>query len=226
LNIVFQRLEKPPPNPIGSSDSAEDRQKLAATDCFVIFRALCILSNKDLTSGQYGPESIEMKSKQLSLGLLLSVLEEAGPVFRNSEALANRANKKYLCPSICTNGTSSVPVVFKLSLSIFLTLISHFKAHLKEEMGICFTLIFLRILKSGNSTIQQKGMVLQVLLKICRNPQTLVDMFVNYDCSLAYDDIYKRMVEDVSNIAKGTASANASNATQELAIKTLGLECL
>eukprot|EP01088_Endostelium_zonatum_P015100 TRINITY_DN3564_c0_g1_i1.p1 TRINITY_DN3564_c0_g1~~TRINITY_DN3564_c0_g1_i1.p1 ORF type:complete len:1744 (-),score=398.50 TRINITY_DN3564_c0_g1_i1:89-5320(-) len=226
LNIVFQRLEKPPPNPVGSKDSAEDRQKLAATDCFVIFRALCILSNKDLTAGQYGPDSIEMKSKQLSLSLLLSVLEEAGPVFRTSEALANRANKKYLCPSICTNGTSSVPVVFKLSLSIFLTLISHFKTHLKEEMGICFTLIFLRILKSGNSTIQQKGMVLQVLLKICRNPQTLVDMFVNYDCSLAYDDIYKRMVEDVSNIAKGTASANASNATQELAIKTLGLECL
>eukprot|EP01089_Gocevia_fonbrunei_P020011 TRINITY_DN7286_c0_g1_i1.p2 TRINITY_DN7286_c0_g1~~TRINITY_DN7286_c0_g1_i1.p2 ORF type:complete len:122 (-),score=47.67 TRINITY_DN7286_c0_g1_i1:28-393(-) len=34
------------------------------------------------------------------------------------------------------------------------------------------------------------------------------------------------MVDDIAGIAKGTAAANAVTPAQELAIKTLGLECL
>lgn len=50
------------------------------------------------------------------------------------------------------------------------------------------------ILESSNSSVQQKWMVLQVLLQICKNPQALVDIFINYDCDLVHRDVYERCV--------------------------------
>lgn len=46
-------------------------------------------------------------------------------------------------------------------------------------------------------------MVLQVLLQICKNPQALVDIFINYDCDLDSKDVYERIINDLSRIAHG-----------------------
>lgn len=46
------------------------------------------------------------------------------------------AIKQYLCVALSKNGVSSVPEVFELSLSIFLTLLSHFKTHLKMQIEV------------------------------------------------------------------------------------------
>lgn len=48
------------------------------------------------------------------------------------------AIKQYLCVALSKNGVSSVPEVFELSLSIFLTLLSNFKTHLKMQIEVCF----------------------------------------------------------------------------------------
>lgn len=76
-----------------------------------------------------------MRSKIVSLQLLLSVLQGAGPVFRTHEMFVN-AIKQYLCVALSKNGVSSVPEVFELSLAIFLTLLSHFKVHLKMQIEV------------------------------------------------------------------------------------------
>lgn len=77
--------------------------------------------------------SHELRSKVLSVQLLLSILQNAGPVFKTNEMFIN-AIKQYLCVALSKNGASSVPEVFSLSLSIFLTLLSHFKTHLKMQI--------------------------------------------------------------------------------------------
>lgn len=79
--------------------------------------------------------SHELRSKVVSLQLLLSVLQGAGPVFRTHEMFVN-AIKQYLCVALSKNGVSSVPEVFELSLAIFLTLLSHFKVHLKMQIEV------------------------------------------------------------------------------------------
>lgn len=79
--------------------------------------------------------SHELRSKIVSLQLLLSVLQGAGPVFRTHEMFVN-AIKQYLCVALSKNGVSSVPEVFELSLAIFLTLLSHFKVHLKMQIEV------------------------------------------------------------------------------------------
>jgi len=114
-----------------------------------------------------------------------------------------------------------------LSLSIFLALISYFKDYVKNEIGVFYSKIFLFILESANSTLAQKWMVLQVLYQICKNPQALVDIFVNYDCSLDSKDIYGGMVDCLSKITRGSHVMDKTNWTpQEEKLKILALECL
>ena len=79
--------------------------------------------------------SHELRSKILSLELLLSCLQNAGPVFRTHEMFVT-AIKQYLCVALSKNGVSSVPAVFELSLAIFLTLLSSFKTYLKMQIEV------------------------------------------------------------------------------------------
>lgn len=79
--------------------------------------------------------SHELRSKVLSLHLLLSILQSAGPVFRGNVMFVT-AIKQYLCVALSKNGVSSVPEVFELSLAIFLALLSRFKLHLKMQVEV------------------------------------------------------------------------------------------
>lgn len=79
--------------------------------------------------------SHELRSKILSLELMLSCLQNAGPVFCTHEMFVT-AIKQYLCVALSKNGVSSVPAVFELSLAIFLTLLSSFKTHLKMQIEV------------------------------------------------------------------------------------------
>lgn len=130
-------------------------------DAFLVFRALCKLSMKPLPDGAPDPKSHELRSKILSLHLLLSILQNAGPVFRSNEMFIT-AIKQYLCVALSKNGVSSIPEVFELSLAIFLALLSNFKMHLKMQIEVFFKEIFLNILETSSSSFEHKWMVIQV----------------------------------------------------------------
>uniref|UniRef100_A0A4W6DYT4 ARF guanine nucleotide exchange factor 1 n=1 Tax=Lates calcarifer TaxID=8187 RepID=A0A4W6DYT4_LATCA len=171
-------------------------------DAFLVFRSLCKLSMKPLSDGPPDPKSHELRSKVLSLQLLLSILQNAGPIFKTNEMFIN-AIKQYLCVALSKNGVSSVPEVFELSLSIFLTLLSHFKTHLKMQIEVFFKEIFLYILETSTSSYDHKWMVIQTLTRICADAQSVVDIYVNYDCDLNAANIFERLVNDLSKIAQG-----------------------
>lgn len=206
----------------------EMQRSVVYIDCFLIFRALCKLSVTEIPKGFADPTSLDMRSKILSLELLLSILEEATPAMRSHKKFVSQAIKKYLCISLLTNGVSPIPKIFQLSLSIFWTLLNFFKQNLKAEIGIFFKKIFLPLLESPHSTVQQKWMVLQVLLKICRTPQTLLELFVNYDCSSDPNNlVFEPMVRDIAAIAKGSPTVdNWTTPAQDAKMRTMGLECL
>uniref|UniRef100_A0A674C411 ARF guanine nucleotide exchange factor 2 n=1 Tax=Salmo trutta TaxID=8032 RepID=A0A674C411_SALTR len=170
--------------------------------------------------------SHELRSKVVSLQLLLSVLQGAGPVFRTHEMFVN-AIKQYLCVALSKNGVSSVPEVFELSLAIFLTLLSHFKVHLKMQIEVFFREIFLTILETSSSSFEHKWMVIQTLTRICANAQCVVDIYVNYDCDLNAANIFERLVNDLSKIAMGRSGQELGmTPLQELSLRKKGLECL
>uniref|UniRef100_A0A8C5SEA5 SEC7 domain-containing protein n=1 Tax=Laticauda laticaudata TaxID=8630 RepID=A0A8C5SEA5_LATLA len=195
-------------------------------DAFLVFRSLCKLSMKPLSDGPPDPKSHELRSKILSLQLLLSILQNAGPVFRTNEMFIN-AIKQYLCVALSKNGVSSVPEVFELSLSIFLTLLSNFKTHLKMQIEVFFKEIFLYILETSTSSFDHKWMVIQTLTRICADAQSVVDIYVNYDCDLNAANIFERLVNDLSKIAQGRGSQELGmTSIQELSLRKKGLECL
>ncbi|KAL2085172.1 hypothetical protein ACEWY4_018492 [Coilia grayii] len=195
-------------------------------DAFLVFRSLCKLSMKPLSDGPPDPKSHELRSKVLSLQLLLSILQNAGPIFKTNEMFIN-AIKQYLCVALSKNGVSSVPEVFELSLSIFLTLLSNFKTHLKMQIEVFFKEIFLYILETSTSSYDHKWMVIQTLTRICADAQSVVDIYVNYDCDLNAANIFERLVNDLSKIAQGRAGHElGTTPIQELTLRKKGLECL
>ncbi|XP_019365433.1 PREDICTED: brefeldin A-inhibited guanine nucleotide-exchange protein 2 isoform X2 [Gavialis gangeticus] len=215
-------LETDVPGPQAAAKFSHILQK----DAFLVFRSLCKLSMKPLGDGPPDPKSHELRSKIVSLQLLLSVLQNAGPVFRTHEMFIN-AIKQYLCVALSKNGVSSVPDVFELSLAIFLTLLSNFKTHLKMQIEVFFKEIFLNILETSSSSFEHKWMVIQTLTRICADAQCVVDIYVNYDCDLNAANIFERLVNDLSKIAQGRSGHELGmTPLQELSLRKKGLECL
>ncbi|KAF5286690.1 hypothetical protein FQA39_LY16173 [Lamprigera yunnana] len=195
-------------------------------DAFLVFRALCKLSMKPLPEGTPDPKSHELRSKILSLHLLLSILQNAGPAFRSNEMFIT-AIKQYLCVALSKNGVSSIPEVFELSLAIFLALLSNFKMHLKMQIEVFFKEIFLNILETSSSSFEHKWMVIQALTRICADAQSVVDIYVNYDCDLSAANLFERLVSDLFRTAQGRHALElGASPNQERLMKLRGLECL
>ena len=55
--------------------------------------------------------------------------------------------------------------------------------------------IFIPILEMKTSTLKQKAVILNMLQRLCQDPQALVEIYLNYDCdSEAADNIYEQYV--------------------------------
>eukprot|EP01130_Rhizamoeba_saxonica_P004487 TRINITY_DN1832_c0_g1_i1.p1 TRINITY_DN1832_c0_g1~~TRINITY_DN1832_c0_g1_i1.p1 ORF type:complete len:1559 (-),score=294.89 TRINITY_DN1832_c0_g1_i1:30-4664(-) len=205
------------------SISEEIEEETAYNDCVIVFRGLCKLANKELPEGSLR-DSRHLKSKIFSLELLLSIIDQSRSVLKNHTKFIHKSIKKYLCICLSNNSTSEVPKVFQLSLSIFLILSTQFKEHLKVQL-IAFYDLFLHILESSHSSIQQKWMVVNVLHKICKDPQTLVDLYVNYDCDMSNSNIFGQLVNVMSRLVQ-PAPITEVWTIQHQQLKTLSLECL
>ena len=163
--------------------------ELLRKDVYLVFRHLCRLSiqNDSLsrsdnsftpTSSASAGSSLPMdeisqqatRTRILALELILSVLNNSGPVLQTDDLYMSLVRHN-LTLSISRNGITTNPMLFELSLSIFLMVIRFFRGRLKTEVEVLLNTIYLGILEMGNSTYKQKSMVLQGLLKICENPQ-------------------------------------------------------
>lgn len=103
------------------------------------------------------------------------------------------AIKQYLCLSLLKNSASTLMIVFQLSCSIFISLVSRFRSGLKAEIGVFFPMIVLRVLENvAQPNFQQKMIVLRFLEKLCVDSQILVDIFINYDCDVNSSNIFER----------------------------------
>ena len=143
-------------------------------------------------------------TRLLSLELILHILKHCGSHFTSSDRMIHII-RSYLCVSLLSNCTSHEVQVVSLSLQVFLALMESFKEHLKSELEIFVTTIFLRILESENSSTDHKIRVLEVFANICRDHILLVEIFVNYDCDFEAIDLFRRIVDGFAKIAKVTA---------------------
>lgn len=54
-----------------------------------------------------------------------------------------------------------------------------------------------------HSTIRQKSIILAVFIRLCHDPQALVEIYINYDCDRAApENIYEKLINIVSKIGQ------------------------
>lgn len=154
-----------------------------------------------------------MRSKLLSLHLILTIMMTHIDAFTSEDVFFSFAApdarhnpfilevKQYLCPSIGRNAFSVVPQVFDTTHEILWRVVQGLRVYLKSEIEIFLKEIVLRILEMRTASNQQKFSLLRGLLRICEDSQTLVDIYLNYDCDrAALDNIYERLVNVLSKV--------------------------
>lgn len=200
---------------------------ISQKDAFLVFRSLCKLAMKPLAgTNPTDPRSHELRSKVLSLQLLLSILQQPGPAFR-SNAVFITAIKQYLCVALSKNGVSSVSEVFELSLAIFLSLLTHFKQHLKIQIEVFFKEMLFAVLDSSSASFEHKWIVVEALQRICMDKQCIVDAYLNYDCDLERANIFEKLVICLAKVAQGRPSVDTRTTQPQLQnLRKKGLECL
>ena len=151
-------------------------------DSYLLLRSLLKLAHKPLPAQ---PDAVALESKVLSLQLLLSILNHAGPVFRTAAPFI-AAVKDDLVKCILRNSVAgTAEPIFSLCSSLFVALISHFKPHLHSVIGPLLDSIYLPYITASSATFEQRYIALTVVGKICADPATLVELFLNYDCTLS-----------------------------------------
>ncbi|KAK1263102.1 Brefeldin A-inhibited guanine nucleotide-exchange protein 5 [Acorus gramineus] len=190
-------------------------------DALLMFRTLCKMGMKEES------DEVTTKTRLLSLELLQGLLESVSHSFTKNFHFIDSV-KAYLSYVLLRASVSASPVVFQHATGIFTVLLLRFRESLKGEIGVFFPLIILRSLDSFDSPLNQRSSVLRMLEKVCRDPQMLADIFVNYDCDLEAPNLFERMVNALSRIAQGTLSTdpNSTTASQIATIKGSSLQCL
>ncbi|MQL87481.1 hypothetical protein Taro_020024 [Colocasia esculenta] len=198
-----------------------EAMSIAQRDALLLFRTLCKMGMKEET------DEVTTKTRLLSLELLQGLLEGVSHAFTKNFHFIDSV-KAYLSYALLRASVSTSPVVFQCGTGIFAVLLLRFRESLKGEIGVFFPLIILRFLDSTDGPINQRTSVLRMLEKVCKDPQMLADIFVNYDCDLEAPNLFERMVNALSKLSQGTLNAdpNASSISQSGSIKGSSLQCL
>ncbi|XP_022754739.1 brefeldin A-inhibited guanine nucleotide-exchange protein 5 isoform X2 [Durio zibethinus] len=198
-----------------------ESMSIGKRDALLVFRTLCKMGMKEDT------DEVTTKTRILSLELLQGLLEGVGHSFTKNFHFIDSV-KAYLSYALLRASVSQSPVLFQYATGIFAVLLLRFRESLKGEIGVFFPLIVLRSLDSSDFPINQKMSVLRILEKVCKEPQMLVDVYVNYDCDLEAPNLFERMVTTLSKIAQGTQNAdpNSVAVTQTTSIRGSSLQCL
>ena len=156
-----------------------------------------------------------LESKILALDLLLYVLQNTdmkGSFLRICGPQFHYAIRNYLCVSLLKNCTSGDTRVVNLSLMVFVPIIRNFRSILKTEIEAFVTNVFFVILDSKNSPIEHKSLVVTLFQEICSDPNTLAEIFLNYDCDLSAVDLFHRIVNTLSKVSRTTEIYDISKA--------------
>eukprot|EP00759_Apiculatamorpha_spiralis_P049109 PhF_6_TR44183/c0_g1_i1/m.67729/K18442/ARFGEF, BIG; brefeldin A-inhibited guanine nucleotide-exchange protein len=192
-------------------------------DCFLIFRALCTLST---TKGMEHGEGPGTRSRVLSLNMIIHILSQSGPVLKSFVPFVNSV-RQYVCDCLLENTTSATYDTFRASCFIFHALIMYFRHAMKKEILAFFTNVFFPILESSNASFQQKSVVIHILHKVCSDPQTILDIFVNFDCDVDCSNVFEQMVSHISKVVQASHIVPGwVTPRQEISMKIMAVQAL
>lgn len=192
----------------GTGAVSSSTQELFVKDAFLVFRAMAKISAKPLEA-ELDMRSHAVRSKLLSLHIIQSIIKDHIDVFLCKTAYLPGTDsvtfldsiRQYLCLLLSRNAASSVFPVFEITLEIMWLLISNLRAEFKREIPVFFTEIYFPVSELKTSTPQQKRYFLSVIQRLCSDPRTLIEFYLNYDCTTGMPNIMELMVDYLTRLA-------------------------
>ncbi|CAR28895.1 hypothetical protein ZYGR_0U02530 [Zygosaccharomyces rouxii] len=202
---VMEDTSKP-----GALDEAEGQniQELLIKDGFLVFRAMSKISAKPLET-ELDMRSHAVRSKLLSLHIIHSIIKDHIDIFLSRTAYIPGKERitlldsmrQYLCLTLSRNAASSIAPVFEVTLEIMWLMISNLRAEFKREIPVFLTEIYFPISDLKTSTPHQKRYFLSVIQRLCNDPRTLIEFYLNYDCNQGMPNIMEMMVDYLTRLA-------------------------
>jgi brefeldin A-inhibited guanine nucleotide-exchange protein len=162
-----------------------------------------------------------LESKILALELLLYVLQNVdyttNDFIHHCGTQFHMAIRNYLCVSLLKNCTCNNTHIVSLSLRIFVPVVQNFRTVLKNEIEAFVTNVFFVILQSKNSPAEHKSIVVNTFNEICSDPNTLAEIFLNYDCDLSAVDLFYRIVNTLSRLSREGLQQDSSHGSSGIA---------
>lgn len=226
--------------------SSEEKQakvendRYVLEDCAELFRSLSrIAKGAGLKTAHADAASIS-RGKLLALDALRIACQNVGNAFVN-DPIFSETIREYVLDAVVSNAISETvhekaPELYKISLGIFQSILctQRFREKLKSEIGFFFPRLFLDPLEfvSGgapNSPHSKRSVVLTILSDtVAQDAQTLVDLFVNFDCDISQQNAFERLINLLVRVAQGVEVSNLSgaDAARETVLKMEALGCL
>lgn len=192
----------------------EEEDEAYVKDAFLVFRAMCKLSEKPMAvDDSTDPKSQKLRSKLLTLNIIKTILDQHHLLFtspyatirsstNNEPTSFTQAVKQYLCLSLSRNGASPIEQVFGVSADIFWLMLKNLRSLLKRELEVFLKEIYLAILDKRNAPPFQKQHISELFTKITEDAKLLVEMYLNYDCDRsAMDNVFQKTIEHISRQA-------------------------
>lgn len=189
-------------------DQNASERDLAIKDAFLVFRAMSKICAKPLES-ELDMRSHAVRSKLLSLHIIYSIIKDHIDIFLSPDVVLPgkepvslmNAVRQYLCLSLSRNAASPISPVFEITLEIMWLIIANLRADMVKEIPVFLTEIYFPITELTTATSQQKRYFLTVIQRICNDPRTLIEFYLNYDCNPGMPNIMEIMVDYLTKLA-------------------------
>lgn len=203
-------------------------EDIVVKDAFLIFRAMCKLSVKEVEAETLDMRSHSVRSKLLSLNIIHTILKQYIDIFLSHDVvlLSNSADeetrlinavRQYLCLSLSRNAASSIAPVFELSLEIFWLIISNLRSEFKRELPVFFDEIYFPVAEMKTSTPHQKRYLLSIIERLCNDSRCIIEFYLNYDCDSNMPNICERVIDYLTRLSliRVDVTAQQKNAYRE-----------
>lgn len=156
------------------------------------------------------PSKKDERSRVLGLSLLNVVLETCGLSLSNHPTLVN-VMQNTLCKFLLQNSRTTSLSILSLVLRAVFNMFNSVGVHLKVQLEVFFNSMHLALAESLSSPPLIREMALESLIEFCREPQLIIDLYVNYDCAVQSTNLFERLVKFLFKMSEPGTSMNSFN---------------
>lgn len=210
-----------------ANHASEKDEDLPVKDAFLIFRAMCKLSVKDVDADHIDMKLHAVRSKLLSLHIIHTILKDNIDIFLSKNVVIFSLSsddqtrlidtvRAYLCQTLIKNAASPLAPVFELTLEIFWLMISNLRSDFKMEIPVFWEQIYFPVSEMKTSTPHQKRYLLSVIERLCNDSRCIIEFYLNYDCDSHQPNICEKVIDYLTRLSLARVEVTP---TQKLAYR-------